>query len=60
MPRFICYSLFLFFLSLQTTVFANSHSFGERVASQRAIEEVYWRHTIWPAENQQPKYFTQL
>ena len=23
-------------------------SFAERVASQRAIEEVYWRHRIWP------------
>jgi N-acetylneuraminic acid mutarotase len=23
-------------------------TFGERVAYQRAIEEVYWRHRIWP------------
>src|SRR6476619_6641214 len=23
-------------------------SFAERVAYQRAIEEVYWRHRIWP------------
>jgi len=26
-------------------------SFAERVAYQRAIEEVYWRHRIWPAAN---------
>jgi N-acetylneuraminic acid mutarotase len=25
------------------------------VAAQRAIEEVYWRHRIWPANNPQPK-----
>src|SRR5206468_3381968 len=27
----------------------------ERVAYQRAIEEVYWRHRIWPAANADPK-----
>jgi hypothetical protein len=26
-------------------------TFGERVAYQYAIEEVYWRHRIWPKEN---------
>jgi len=26
-------------------------TFAERVANQRAIEEVYWRHRIWPKEN---------
>jgi hypothetical protein len=26
-------------------------TFAERVAHQRAIEEVYWRHRIWPKEN---------
>ena len=30
-------------------------SFAERVAYQRAIEEVYWRHRIWPKENPDPK-----
>src|SRR5215469_3607316 len=25
-------------------------SFAERVAYQRAIEDVYWRHRIWPNE----------
>ena len=28
---------------------------AERVAYQRAIEEVYWRHRIWPKENRSPK-----
>jgi N-acetylneuraminic acid mutarotase len=27
----------------------------ERVAYQRAVEEVYWRHRTWPAVNPQPK-----
>jgi hypothetical protein len=30
-------------------------SFVERVAFQRAIEDVYWRHRIWPKENPDPK-----
>jgi hypothetical protein len=30
-------------------------TFAERVAYQRAIEEVYWRHRIWPRENAKPK-----
>lgn len=25
-------------------------TFAERVAHQRAIEKVYWRHRIWPKE----------
>jgi hypothetical protein len=29
--------------------------FEERVVYQRAIEEVYWRHRIWPKENADPK-----
>jgi hypothetical protein len=28
---------------------------ADRVAYQRAIEEVYWRHRIWPKENIGPK-----
>jgi len=27
----------------------------QRVNAQRAIEEVYWRHRIWPEQNPQPK-----
>ena len=32
-----------------------SLTFEERVVYQRAIEEVYWRHRIWPEENPEPK-----
>jgi N-acetylneuraminic acid mutarotase len=30
-------------------------TFEERLSYQRAIEEVYWRHRIWPKENRAPK-----
>jgi len=30
-------------------------TFAERVAYQRAIEDVYWRHRTWPKENSKPK-----
>jgi hypothetical protein len=30
-------------------------TFTERGAYQRAIEDVYWRHRIWPKENAKPK-----
>ena len=30
-------------------------NFAERVSFQRAIEDVYWRHRIWPKENPDPK-----
>ena len=30
-------------------------TFEERVSYQRAIEDVYWRHRIWPKENPLPK-----
>src|SRR5690348_10823352 len=30
-------------------------TFAERVGYQRAIEEVYWHHRIWPKENLNPK-----
>src|SRR5437763_11858443 len=32
-------------------------TFAERAAYQRAIEEVYWRHRIWPKERPDPKPF---
>src|SRR5215470_7409363 len=32
-----------------------SLTFAERVAYQTAIEDVYWRHRIWPKENPNPK-----
>jgi hypothetical protein len=28
---------------------------ADRLAYQRAIDEVYWRHRIWPTENSKPK-----
>jgi len=30
-------------------------TFADRVAYQRVIEEIYWRHRIWPKENAGPK-----
>src|SRR5438270_3847451 len=30
-------------------------TFEERVSYQRAIEEVYWHHRIWPKERKDPK-----
>src|SRR5919109_892368 len=36
-------------------VFKAALTFEQRVAYQRAIEEVYWRHRIWPKENPDPK-----
>src|SRR5215471_12703042 len=30
-------------------------TFAERVAYQRAIEDVYWRHRLWPKGNPDPK-----
>jgi N-acetylneuraminic acid mutarotase len=32
-----------------------SLSFADRVAYQRAIEDVYWRHRIWPNQRRDPK-----
>lgn len=32
-----------------------SLSFQQRVHYQRAIEEVYWKHTLWPEQNRAPK-----
>ena len=34
---------------------ARAIDFEQRVEAQRAIEEVYWRHRIWPEENPEPK-----
>src|SRR5438046_3639831 len=38
-----------------TKVLPRTLSFAERVSYQRAIEDVYWRHRIWPKENPDPK-----
>ena len=37
------------------TVSKRTLTFAERVFYQRAIEEVYWGHRIWPKENLRPK-----
>ena len=34
---------------------ARTLTFAERIAYQGAIEEVSWRHRIWPKENSKPK-----
>ena len=34
---------------------ARTLTFEERVTYQYAIEEVYWRHRIWPQDNPEPK-----
>src|SRR5438876_12211575 len=34
---------------------SRSLSFADRVAYQRAIEDVYWRHRIWQKERHDPK-----
>src|SRR5436309_15197470 len=34
---------------------SRSLSFADRVAYQRAIEDVYWHHRIWPKERPNPK-----
>jgi len=34
---------------------ARTLSFAERVTYQLAIEDVYWRHRIWPKDNLNPK-----
>src|SRR6266481_3317653 len=38
-----------------TNVSQRTLTFAERVAYQRAIEEVYWRHRIWPKDRPDPK-----
>ena len=48
--------LILIWLTVVSTGQAGSKiSFDQRLACQKAIEEVYWKHTIWPADNPQPK-----
>src|SRR5215813_13966208 len=37
-------------MAASATLSNRSLSFAERVAYQRAIENVYWRHRIWPNE----------
>jgi N-acetylneuraminic acid mutarotase len=48
-------SLVFLRLEARVNVSRRTLTFAERVAYQRAIEEVYWRHRIWPKENLNPK-----
>jgi len=49
-------SLLAFFRSEAPAKVSNrTLTFAERVSYQRAIEEVYWRHRIWPKERPDPK-----
>src|ERR1051326_4756450 len=41
--------------SVRATQSSRTLSFAERVSYQRAIEEVYWRHRIWPKERADSK-----
>ena len=46
---------FLAAIVSSSRVSARELSFDDRVAAQRAIEQVYWNHRIWPKENPRPK-----
>lgn len=49
-------SLLAFFRSDAPTKIPHATlTFAERVAYQRAIEDIYWRHRIWPKERPDPK-----
>src|SRR5437660_9548296 len=45
----------LAFLHAPSNASQRTLSFEERVSYQRAIEDVYWRHRIWPKERPDPK-----
>jgi len=38
-----------------SNVWNSTLTFAERVSYQRAIEDVYWCHRIWPKERPDPK-----
>jgi N-acetylneuraminic acid mutarotase len=44
-----------FHFEAPTRISQRTLTFAQRVAYQRAIEEVYWRHRIWPKERPDPK-----
>src|SRR6478672_3691216 len=49
-------TLLAFFRSeAPTNIIQRTLTFAQRVAYQRAIEEVYWRHRTWPRERTEPK-----
>src|SRR5439155_20683151 len=48
-------ALLAFFSPEASSLAQRTLTFAERVAYQRAIEDVYWRHRIWPKERPDPK-----
>src|SRR5262249_40173398 len=48
-------TLLAFHPEASTKVSPRTLTFAQRVAYQRAIEEVYWRHRIWPKERSDAK-----
>lgn len=53
---FVASLLTVLTVALPTTAAENQPlSVSERLDCQRAIEEVYWRHRIWPEQNPGPK-----
>jgi N-acetylneuraminic acid mutarotase len=53
----IVFTMFVFTLGLPALADSTSRpiSIGDRVAAQKAIEQVYWNHRIWPKDNPGPK-----
>src|SRR5438309_4273921 len=45
----------LFRLEARVNISHRPLTFAERVAYQRTIEDVYWRHRIWPEERPDPR-----
>src|SRR5262249_24792537 len=48
-------TLSAFFRPNVSKIFQRTLTFEERVNCQKAIEEVYWRHRIWPQERKDAK-----
>ena len=48
-------SLFAFLRGEAASKSPRTLTFAQRVTYQRAIEDVYWRHRIWPKERPDPK-----
>src|SRR2546421_11687738 len=46
-------TLLAFFHADHANVFTRTLTFAERTAYQRAIEQVYWRHRIWPRSREE-------
>jgi N-acetylneuraminic acid mutarotase len=45
----------VFHLGAPAKYYQRTLTVADRIAYQRAIEEVYWRHRIWPKERRDPK-----